>query len=337
MRRWGKLTLAVAGGGVTLAALGLWLLLGETNLDRSTRDYQTRMRSIWPGEPPGDPDTRRVALDFDSGVLRYLFLNELDDRVPYLVAFPAVGDPRAPALLVLPGGGYSFRSEKLDGLDVARWFSEQGVAAFVLNYRVAPYRYPIPLDDARRAMRWLRAHAEREGIDPERLGVMGASAGGHLAALLATERGDGQPSSDDPVERESSRPRVLILSQAVISFQSHVHEGSKRRLIGESPPDELVRALSVETRVTADTPPTFVWTTRTDGMVDYENSELLAQALERHGVEHEYLLFPEGPHGRGLSRAEKYARHWPERCLAWLGRVGFLGAPTATPSPRPTP
>jgi acetyl esterase/lipase len=318
----------VALGFLLIAALGAcaWLLLGETNLDRTEEDYRSRMHAIWSGPAPGAPDPQPVSLDFDSGVLRYLFLNELDSEVPYLVAFPVEGSAGAPALLLLPGGGYAFRSEKLDGLDIAAWLSEHGIAAFVLNYRVDPYRYPVPLRDAQRGMRWLRAHAAELGIDPRRVGVLGSSAGGHLAALLATENGAGDPGSADPVERQSSAPDVLVLSQAVISMQRHVHEGSRRRLLGSAPAPEQLLALSAENRVGASTPPTFIWTTQTDEMVDYQNSEIFAAALREHGVDHELHVFPEGPHGRGLSRAEKYAREWPEKCLAWLGRHGFTPA-----------
>jgi acetyl esterase/lipase len=264
-----------------------------------------------------------VPLDFDTGVLRYLFLNELDAELPYLVAFPVAGAERAPALLVLPGGGYAFRSEKLDGLDIAAWLAEHGIAAFVLNYRVDPYRYPVPLLDAQRAMRWLRAHAQEQGIDPLRLGVMGTSAGGHLAALLSTEDGSGDPASPDPIERLSSRPALAILVQAVVSLTEHVHTGSRLHLLGASPDPELLQRLSAERRVGPTTPPTFIWTSKTDEFVDYQNSELYVAALRAHGIDHEYRLFPEGHHGRGLARAERYTRAWPELCLEWLARHGF--------------
>lgn len=332
MRYARKIAAGIAITLVAAIAVGLWLLLGETNLDRTTEDYRSRMHAIWSGAPPGEPDTESAPLDFDSGVLRYLFINELESEVPYLVAFPAADAARAPALLILPGGGYSFRSEKLDGLDLAGWFSERGIASFVLNYRVDPYRYPVPLQDAERAMRWLRAHADEQHIDPRRLGVLGSSAGGHLAALLATRDGAGDPASYDPVERQSSKPDVLILSQAVVSFRHHVHEGSRRRLLGNSPAPDLLDSLSTESRVTSSTPPTFVWTTKTDEMVDYRNSELFARALGAQGIDHELQLFPEGPHGRGLSRAEKYAKEWPHLCLAWLARHGFTPEQTARAS-----
>jgi acetyl esterase/lipase len=299
-------------------------LHGETNLDRTEADYRARMHPIWSGTAPGAADDESAPSDIDSLVLRFLFLNELESEVPYLVAYPVEQAFRAPALLVLPGGGYSFRSEKLDGLDIADWLAQRGIAAFVLNYRVDPYRHPVPLQDAQRAMRWLRAHAAELHIDPQRLGVLGSSAGGHLAALLATEAGAGDAESSDPVERESSRPDLLVLSQAVISMQQYVHEGSRRRLLGRSPAPELAQLLSAESRVHAGVPPTFIWTTRTDEMVDYRNSELFAQALRTHGVDHELHLFPEGPHGRGLSRIETYAREWPHLCLAWLIRKGFV-------------
>jgi acetyl esterase/lipase len=308
------------------ATLGLRLLLAETNLDRDQSDYRSRMRPIWSGAPPGLADPRSLPFDLDSGVLRHLFRNELEGEVPYLVAFPVAGAARAPALLVLPGGGYSFRSEKLDGLDVAAWFAEHGIAAFVLNYRVDPYRYPVPLEDAQRALRWLRAHAEAQGIDARRIGVFGTSAGGHLAALLATESGDGDPSSPDPVQRQSSKPDLLILSQAVISLQRHVHEGSRRHLLGPAPAPELLAALSADHRVGADTPPSFVWTTKDDEFVDYRNSELFVAALQAHAVDHELQLFPEGHHGRGLARKEG-SREWPRLCLDWLVRHGFTPEP----------
>jgi len=328
-RKWIALSgLALLGSA---AAVGLWLLLGETNLDRSRGDYRSRMHGIWSGPPPGTPDSRPVPPDFDTSVLRYLFLNEFDAELPYLVAFPAAGAARAPAILLLPGGGYAFRSEKLDGLDVAAWLAERGIAAFVLNYRVDPYRYPVPLLDAQRAMRWLRAHAAEQHIDPSRVGVMGTSAGGHLAALLSTEDSRGTPDSPDPVERQSSRPDLAILIQAVVSLTDHVHEGSRLHLLGPSPRPELLLRLSAERRVGPTTPPTFIWTSQTDEFVDYRNSELYVAALRAHGVDHEYRLFPEGHHGRGLARAERYTRAWPELCLKWLSEHGFTPEPARGP------
>ncbi|HTV23869.1 MAG TPA: alpha/beta hydrolase [Polyangiaceae bacterium] len=321
-----RLKQIVLGAGLALAlalGIGLWLLLRETNVDRDQADYRQRMHAIWSGPAPGTPDTDSVPIDLDSGLLRFLFINEREAEVPYLVAYPVAGTARAPALLLLPGGGYSFRSERLDGLTIAAWFAERGIASFVLDYRVDPFRFPVPLLDAQRAMRWLRAHAVELGIDPRRVGVLGSSAGGHLAALLATEDGNGDRLSPDPVERESSKPDLLILSQAVVSFERFVHEGSKRRLLGNAPAPELVHALSAELRVGPDTPHSFIWTTKTDEFVDYRNSVLFAEALAKHGVEHELHVFPEGPHGRGLARIEKYAWQWPHLCLAWLERQGF--------------
>jgi acetyl esterase/lipase len=322
MRHWRR---PLVGASILLglaATVGLRLLLRETNLDRHQGDYRSRMHAIWSGHAPGSPDPKQLSLDFDSGVLSHLFVNELDGEVPYLVAFSASDNDRAPALLFLPGGGYSFRSEKLDGLDLARWFSERGIASFVLNYRVDPYRYPVPLRDAQRAVRWLRAHAAEQHIDPDRIAVFGTSAGGHLAALLATEDGAGSPKDADTVEQQSAKPNLLILAQAVISLEQYVHEGSRRHLLGDSPPPELLRALSAEQRVSAGTPPTFIWTTRTDEFVDYRNSELFVQALRTAGVDHEYQLFATGHHGRGLARVEG-SHDWPRLCLDWLRRHGF--------------
>ena len=322
MRHWRRTLVGVSILLGLAATIGLRLLLAETNLDRNQGDYRSRMHAIWSGPAPGSPDPKRLSLDFDSGVLSHLFVNELDGEVPYLVGFPASGSSSAPALLLLPGGGYSFRSEKLDGLDIAEWFSARGIASFVLNYRVDPYRYPVPLRDAQRAVRWLRAHSTEQHIDPDRIAAFGTSAGGHLAALLATENGAGDPQQADPVEHQSSKPNLLILAQAVISLQQYVHEGSRRHLLGDSPAPELLQALSVDQRVSAGTPPTFIWTTRTDEFVDYRNSELFVQALSKAGVDHEYQLFASGHHGRGLARIEG-SREWPRLCLEWLRRHGF--------------
>src|SRR5690242_20589895 len=263
MRHWRRILIGASLLSALAAAIGLRLLLGETNLDRNQGDYRSRMHEIWSGRAPGSPDPKGLSLDFDSGVASHLFVNQLEAEVPYLVAFPASDTRPAPALLFLPGGGYSFRSEKLDGLDLAEWFSARGISSFVLNYRVDPYRYPLPLRDAQRAVRWLRAHAAEQHIDPERIAAFGTSAGGHLAALLATEDGPGDPRSPDPVEHQSSNPNLLLLAQAVISLERYVHQGSRRHLLGDSPP-ELLHALSADQRVNSSTPPTFIWTSRTD-------------------------------------------------------------------------
>jgi dienelactone hydrolase len=296
------------------------LLLAETNLDRERADYRSRMHAIWSGSPPGMPDPKRLSLDFDSGVLRHLFINELDTELPYLVAHALPGS----SVVVEDDLRIDDARERFDWVVEGRVLQATSTshASFVLNYRVDPYRYPVPLLDAQRAVRWLRAHAQELGIDPDRLAVYGTSAGGHLAALLATEAGAAAPDDPDPVERQSSKPNLLILAQAVISLEQYVHEGSRRHLLGDSPRPELLHALSADQRVDASTPPTFLWTTRTDEFVDYRNSELFARALREHGIDHEYRLFATGHHGRGLARLEG-SREWPRLCLDWLAKHGF--------------
>ncbi|CAA9300221.1 MAG: hypothetical protein AVDCRST_MAG77-5557 [uncultured Chloroflexi bacterium] len=253
---------------------------------------------------------------------------------PYLIDPPqAAGKPRA-AVVVCPGGGYRARAAH-EGEPVARWLNTLGLHAFVLDYRVAterpddaPALHPLPLQDAQRALRTVR-HGARDGrwtVDPARVGILGFSAGGHLAATLATHFDAGDPTSTDPVERESCRPDAAILCYAVISFLQYPHLGSARNLLGENPALDQRRALSNELCVTAETPPTFLWHTAEDPGVPVENSLLFAGALARHSVPFALHVFPKGRHGLGLAPADPTVHQWTDLCARWLADTSFVEA-----------
>lgn len=250
--------------------------------------------------------------------------NETEEELPVLEPFLAdqtSGGPRG-AIIVCPGGGYHHRAYH-EGVPVAQWLNSIGIHAFVLHYRVAPHRHPLPLSDALRAIRHVRLHSEEWGIRPDRIGILGFSAGGHLAASAGTLWDEGDVSSQDPVEQVSSRPDAMVLCYPVISFGEFGHKGSLGNLLGEQPTDEQIRNLSLETRVTPRTPPAFLWHTVDDASVPVENSMLMAAALRKAEVSFELHLYPSGRHGLGLAAEHGHVKSWSGLCAAWLTGQGF--------------
>lgn len=221
------------------------------------------------------------------------------------------------AVLILPGGGYGSLSAQ-EGEGYAGIFRLQGFHCFVLNYRLGSegHRHPSMLDDAERAMRFIRSRSEEFGIDPDRIIVIGSSAGGHLAATLLTKWSEGQPDSDDPVERFSSRPDLGILCYPVITMLDHTHEGSRNNLLGDDASQDLRELLSAELQVNTQTPPCFIWHTFEDGAVPVENAILFASALRTNGVPFELHVFEHGGHGLGM----KDGIVWTDDLFAWLRR-----------------
>ncbi|UJF34437.1 alpha/beta hydrolase [Paenibacillus hexagrammi] len=249
-------------------------------------------------------------------------LNADNEGCPALTYYPAEGEGIRSAIIVCPGGGYVRRAPH-EGEPVALWLNSLGISAFVLHYRVAPNRHPLPLQDAQRAIRTVRHYAKEWSIDPNRLGILGFSAGGHLTSTAATHFDDGNPQADDPVETYSSRPDLQVLCYPVITFGEHTHAGSKLSLLGESPDEEWVRQLSNETRVTPDSPPAFLWHTADDAAVPVENSLQYAAALSRQQVPFELHVFPSGVHGLGLAESHPEAKAWTDLCAVWLTKQGF--------------
>lgn len=245
--------------------------------------------------------------------------------IPTLTPFPADAAKKTGAsMLILPGGGYGSLAEH-EGTGYAEFFAAHGISAYVLKYRLGSngYRHPVMLNDAARALRMVRAFAKRDGLDPARVGVIGSSAGGHLAATLATHFATGKVDAPDAVERESSRPDLAILCYPVISFGEFAHTGSRRNLLGDKPSPELVQNLSNELQVTKDTPPCFLWHTVEDKAVPVENSLLFAVALRRAGVPVSLHIYEKGAHGLGFGRPDKPAPPWAPQLLYWFKERGF--------------
>jgi acetyl esterase/lipase len=248
-----------------------------------------------------------------------------NEGCPSLTTYLLEGEGPHPLMVVCPGGGYGMRAAH-EGEPIAKWLNRIGVSAVVLHYRVAPYKHPIPLQDAQRAIRMARHHAETWRVDPQRIGILGFSAGGHVASTAGTHYDAGALDAEDPIERESSRPDLMVLCYPVITMGEYTHEGSRTNLLGESLDDALVTLLSNETQVTGDTPPAFIWHTADDESVPVENSLQLAMALSRHRVPCELHVFERGTHGLGLAEDTREPKVWPQLCEAWLQGRNFIHA-----------
>ncbi len=249
--------------------------------------------------------------------------------IPTLTVFlPDPAKATGAAMVICPGGGYANLADH-EGSHYARWFNELGMAGFVLKYRLGSggYRHPAMLQDASRAIRTVRARSQEWQLDPKRIGIIGSSAGGHLASTTMTHWDLGDPNAADVIERQSSRPDLAMLCYAVISLaQEFTHKGSRANLLGTNQPPELLRELSAEWQVNANTPPCFLWSTADDPVVPVENSLALAGALRRAGVPFDLHVFAHGPHGLGLgSRNFDPARFhpWTEDGKRWLKENGF--------------
>ena len=221
------------------------------------------------------------------------------------------------AVVVCPGGGYEFKAPH-EGDPIAEMLNRAGISAYVLDYRVKPCDYRAPLADASRAIRLVRS------LGYEMVGILGFSAGGNLCCSAATHYDLGNPESDDPIERFSSRPDAFMPCYPVVSMCQYTHIGSRQALLGEHSNEmPLVRFFSAELNVTPDTPRAFIWHTSTDECVPVENSLLLASALAKNAVPFELHVFPVGNHGLGLAEDKHDIRKWAELCQSWLIDLGF--------------
>lgn len=250
--------------------------------------------------------------------------------IPTITPFLIKQDAPVAAVIVFPGGGYSHLSDIKEGSDVANWLNSLGISAFVLKYRLGMrYHQPNQLLDAARAIRTVRARAKEWNVDPKRIGVLGFSAGGHLASTLGTHFDAGNPDATDAVDRVSSRPDLMILIYPVITMGELTHKGSRTNLLGDDGSPELIKLYSNELHVTSDTPPTFLVHAVTDPAVPVENSLMFAEALRKSGVPFEIHLYERGPHGFGMAPNDPILSTWKKRCADWLGVHGFTNIKTA--------
>jgi acetyl esterase/lipase len=263
---------------------------------------------LWPGGAPG-------ALG-----------SEDRDKPSITLYMPSNTTGPLTAVIIAPGGSYRALSMNNEGRAPANYLNSLGVAAFVLRYRLGPrYHHPVELGDMQRAIRIVRSRAAEWHIAPDRIGVMGFSAGGHLASSASTHFDNGEPKAADSIDRASSRPDFAVLCYPVISFvEPFSHQRSKTNLLGENPDPALARSLSSETQVTAATPQTFLFHTNADATVPVENSVAYFLALRKAGVPAELHIFKEGRHGVGLAMQDPALAEWSRLLANWMRVTGLV-------------
>ncbi len=287
---------------------------GQPSLDPA---LGIRTVELWPGGAPGA-------------------LGTAEADIPTLTVFPPRPEHRnGTAVIVAPGGGYVNLAADMEGRDVAAWLAARGVTAFVLRYRLgARYVYPVPLEDAVRAVRWVRAHAAAYGLDPDRVGMLGFSAGGHLAAMAGVLNSTGNTTAPDPVDRISGRPDFLVLGYPWLNAMQPNTTGriTYCSLLPSIPRDRCASFEQPYTplfHVNRQTPPTFLYITSDDRVVDVDAAIAFQAALHAAGVPEEFHSFAHGPHGSGLGNGDPALDLWPGLLEAWLRGQGLLTPPTA--------
>ncbi len=275
--------------------------------------------ALWPEGVPG------LKLDAtpekDDGAGRFSNIHH-----PTLTVY-APSRPNGTAIVLAAGGSYVRVAVGLKGGEITEWLNRLGVTVFVLKYRNAEYGHPAPLRDALRAVRLVRSRATEFGLQPDRVGMLGGSAGGHLAASAGTLFDSDDGKTGAPLDQISGRPDFLILIFPVITMQDpSVHALSRRSLLGEHPTDEMKHRLSVDEHVTNRTPPAFLVHSSEDTTVPVENSLLFYQAMRRAKAPIEMHLYPRGPHGSGLAPELGPTAEWPRHCESWMRFNGWLPA-----------
>jgi acetyl esterase/lipase len=285
----------------------------------NTSIAQNLVVPLWDGNPPNYRETGETIKWDTSDIVRVSNVQKPD----LAVFLPSKKNATGEAVIICPGGGYHILAYDWEGIDIARWLNSKGIAAFVLKYRLPVASCNIvpresPLMDAQRAMRIVRSRAAAWNVAPGKIGIMGFSAGGHLASTLSTHFDPGNPASPDPVERVSCRPDFSILMYPVISFGKFTHSGSRTALLGEDPDPELVKYYSNELQVTDDTPPAILIHAGDDPGVPVENSILYYEALQAHQVPAELHIYPSGGHGFSLAIGKGHLSTWPDRVIQWI-------------------
>ena len=291
----------------SLILLFSWMLSGVFVLSMAECGFSAEptVQPLWPDGPP-------------------LGENAIANDPELIIYVPS--HPNGAAVVIYPGGGYMGLAMDHEGHQVAKWLNSFGVAGIIVSYRRGPGAgHPVPLMDAQHAIRTVRYNAKKWEIDPERVGVLGFSAGGHLTSSTGVHFDLGDPNADDPIKKQSCRPDFMVLVYPVISMtQDYMHRGSRTNLIGENPDPELAKKMSSELQVTGDTPPTFLVLSNEDTAVPAENSVYFYLALRKAGVPAEMHIFEKGRHGFGLGQLDYILSSWMGLCQRWLGQRGIL-------------
>ncbi len=303
------------GARAASAGVAILSMLAQTALSFAA---EPRVIPLW---PEGVPD-----LKADAGLEREENGRFTNIHHPSLVVYaPPVGRAVGTAIIYAAGGGYARVAVGANGGEITRWLNSLGATVFVLKYRHADYGHPAPLRDALRAVRTIRSRAAELGVKPDRIGMLGGSAGGHLTASAGTLFDAAEGRTGAELDTISARPDFMVLVFPVITMQEpHVHGASRRSLLGSNPSEALKLRLSVDRQVTKSTPPTFLVHSSEDTTVVVENSLLLYQAMRREKVPIELHLYPRGPHGAGMDPKLGPTAEWPRLCEAWMRFNGWL-------------
>jgi acetyl esterase/lipase len=278
---------------------------------------------LWSGAIPNYQKTNETEIRDTTDIVRIRSVQ----KPSFTVYLPAKKIATGQAVVICPGGGYWILAYDWEGIDIAKWLNSKGIAGIVLKYRLPVsksnvIRHQSPLLDAQRALRLVRYHAAEWHINPDQVGIMGFSAGGHLASTLGTHFDLGNANAGDPIDSLSCRPDFMILVYPVITFsQSYMHQGSRNALLGEPADRGLITTYSNELQVKENTPPTFLVHAGDDKAVPVENSLVFYQALKAKGIPAEMHIYPEGGHGFSLAIDTYYLESWTDRCIDWLKRL----------------
>ena len=280
---------------------------------------QDKVLKVWPDGAPNHNGMDEPEEKFEGVRVRNVSEAEM------YIYLPEKEKNTGAAIVICPGGGYWIEAMDHEGYQMAEWLQERGVAGIVLKYRLPYGHHEIPSGDARQAMRIVRNHAEEWGIHPEKIGIAGSSAGGHLASTVGTRFDYGNEESNKPLEKISSRPDFMLLLYPVITFREEFgHMGSRKNLIGEGNDWKLVEKYTIEMHVTPETPPTFLVLADDDKSVVPRNSVEFYLALKENNVPAEMHIFAEGGHGFGMNKKNLPVDQWPELFLNWLKAVKVI-------------
>jgi acetyl esterase/lipase len=302
-------TASRAGVGQRLVAAALGVLLAAAACVAQAAPPAPEL--LWPNAAPGAKGDRPA------------------DKPTLTIYHAEPAKANGAAVVICPGGGYGFVAMEHEGHQIARWLNSLGVTGVILDYRHRQkgYGHPAPLQDAQRAVRTVRARASAWRIDPKKIGILGFSAGGHLASSAGTHFDSGDPGASDPIGRVSCRPDFMILCYAVLALdEKYTHRGSQENLLGRNADPALVRSMSSEKQVTRETPPTFLWHTDEDTGVPSENSVAFYLAMRNAGVPGELHVYQKGPHGIGLGAKTPGASDWPNAAARWMQVRGIIAA-----------